>query len=131
MTKNSRYPSVGRGHWLLGSVNWLLLSSLLIGSLPGIYVGSHFAARLPDRVLRPLLAGTLLLVGIRMCDRENREVGLDPMSADSTFWERPDSEPGATSAMPPPAAMEFRTARPDAGCRLPQYRTHLAGRQSH
>jgi uncharacterized membrane protein YfcA len=35
----------GLGHWLLGSVNWLLLSSLLIGSLPGIYVGSHFAAR--------------------------------------------------------------------------------------
>jgi hypothetical protein len=31
----------GIGHWLLGSVNWLLLSSLLIGSLPGIYVGSH------------------------------------------------------------------------------------------
>jgi uncharacterized membrane protein YfcA len=56
----------GLGHWLLGSVNWLLLSSLLIGSLPGIYVGSHFAARVPDRVLRPLLAGTLLLVGIRM-----------------------------------------------------------------
>src|SRR6516162_8012080 len=30
----------GTGHWLLGSVNWLLLSSLLIGSLPGIYVGA-------------------------------------------------------------------------------------------
>ena len=56
----------GTGHWLLGSVNWLLLSSLLIGSLPGIYVGSHFAARVPDRILRPLLAGTLMLVGIRM-----------------------------------------------------------------
>ena len=56
----------GTGHWLLGSVNWLLLSSLLIGSLPGIYVGSHFAARVPDRILRPLLAATLMLVGIRM-----------------------------------------------------------------
>ncbi len=39
----------GIGHWLLGSVNWLLLSSLLIGSLPGVYIGSHFAARVPDR----------------------------------------------------------------------------------
>ena len=56
----------GTGHWLLGSVNWLLLSSLLIGSLPGISLGSHFAARVPDRILRPLLAGTLMLVGIRM-----------------------------------------------------------------
>jgi uncharacterized protein len=56
----------GIGHWLLGSVNWLLLLSLLIGSLPGIYLGSHFAARVPDKILRPVLAGTLLLVGIRM-----------------------------------------------------------------
>jgi uncharacterized protein len=56
----------GIGHWLLGSVNWLLLSSLLIGSLPGVYIGSHFAALVPDRILRPPLAGTLLLVGIRM-----------------------------------------------------------------
>ena len=56
----------GVGHWLLGSVNWLLLWSLLIGSLPGIYVGSHLAARVPDKILRPVLATTLLLVGIRM-----------------------------------------------------------------
>jgi uncharacterized protein len=56
----------GIGHWLLGSVNWPLLLSLLIGSLPGIYLGSRFAARVPDRILRPLLAGTLLLVGVRM-----------------------------------------------------------------
>jgi uncharacterized protein len=56
----------GIGHWLLGSVNWLLLSSLLLGSLPGIYLGSNFAARVPDKILRPVLAGTLLLVGIRM-----------------------------------------------------------------
>jgi hypothetical protein len=42
----------GIGHWLLGSVNWLLLSSLLIGSLPGVYIGSHFAALVPDRILR-------------------------------------------------------------------------------
>jgi uncharacterized protein len=56
----------GIGHWLLGSVNWLILILLLLGSLPGIYLGSHFAARVPDRILRPLLATTLLLVGARM-----------------------------------------------------------------
>ena len=56
----------GIGHWLLGSVNWFLLLSLLLGSLPGIYLGSHFAASVPDAILRPLLAATLLLVGVRM-----------------------------------------------------------------
>jgi uncharacterized membrane protein YfcA len=53
----------GTGHWFLGSIDWSLLVSLLIGSLPGIAIGSHFAARVPDRVLRPLLAGTLAVVG--------------------------------------------------------------------
>jgi uncharacterized protein len=53
----------GAGHWWLGSVDWPLLFSLVLGSIPGIAIGSHFASRVPDRVLRPLLAGTLALVG--------------------------------------------------------------------
>jgi uncharacterized membrane protein YfcA len=53
----------GAGHWWMGSVDWLLLVSLLSGSIPGIAIGSHFASRVPDRVLRPLMAGTLALVG--------------------------------------------------------------------
>jgi hypothetical protein len=53
----------GLGHWMMGSVNWQLLLSLLTGSIPGIIVGSLLAARTPDGVLRPILAGTLALVG--------------------------------------------------------------------
>ncbi|WIM06370.1 MAG: sulfite exporter TauE/SafE family protein [Candidatus Nitricoxidivorans perseverans] len=53
----------GLGHWWLGSVDWMLLGALLAGSLPGILVGSHLAHRIPERVLRPALAGMLALVG--------------------------------------------------------------------
>ena len=35
-------------------------------SLSGIILGSYFAARVPDFVLRPILAGTLVLVGARL-----------------------------------------------------------------
>jgi uncharacterized membrane protein YfcA len=56
----------GAGHWWIGSVDFPLLFSLLIGSIPGIAIGSHFASRVPDRVLRPLMAGTLALVGGRL-----------------------------------------------------------------
>ena len=56
----------GAGHWWMGSVDWLLLVSLLSGSIPGIAIGSHLASRVPDRVLRPLMAGTLALVGGRL-----------------------------------------------------------------
>jgi uncharacterized membrane protein YfcA len=53
----------GLGHWLMGSVNLPLLASLLCGSIPGIIIGSLLSARAPDRVLRPILASTLALVG--------------------------------------------------------------------
>jgi uncharacterized membrane protein YfcA len=56
----------GAGHWWLGSVDWSLLVSLLVGSIPGIMISSHFASRVPDRVLRPVMAGTLALVGGRL-----------------------------------------------------------------
>jgi uncharacterized membrane protein YfcA len=56
----------GLGHLYLGSIDWSLLVSLLIGSLPGIALGSYFAARVPDRLLRPVIASTLALTGARL-----------------------------------------------------------------
>jgi uncharacterized membrane protein YfcA len=56
----------GLGHWWLGSVDWSLLGTLLVGSLPGIFLGSHLAHRIPERVLRPTLAGMLVLVGAKL-----------------------------------------------------------------
>ena len=53
----------GIGHWMMGSVDWALLISLLCGSIPGIIIGSLLSSRAPDRVLRPILASTLALVG--------------------------------------------------------------------
>ena len=53
----------GLGHWWLGTVDGALLATLLIGSLPGIALGAHFAAKVPERVLRGLLASVLLLIG--------------------------------------------------------------------
>lgn len=52
----------GIGHWALGSVDWALMGVLLIGSLPGIIIGSYFAVRVPETVLRLLLASVLILV---------------------------------------------------------------------
>lgn len=56
----------GLGHWWLGSIDWVLLGSLLIGSLPGIYVGSHLSAKVPEHVLRKLLATMLVLIGTKL-----------------------------------------------------------------
>jgi uncharacterized protein len=56
----------GAGHWWLGSIDWPLLVSLLAGSIPGVVIGSHFASRTPEHVLRPLVAGLLAISGGRL-----------------------------------------------------------------
>ncbi len=56
----------GTGHWLMGSVDWHIMGSLLVGSLPGIFVGSYFAIRIPERALRLVLATTLFVVASRI-----------------------------------------------------------------
>jgi uncharacterized membrane protein YfcA len=56
----------GIGHWFLGSIDGLLLVSLLVGSIPGIIVGSYVSSRVPDKLLRPVLAGTLAVVGAKL-----------------------------------------------------------------
>lgn len=54
------------GHWWLGSIDWMLLLSLLIGSLPGITLGSMLARKVPERFLRALLAVTLTGVAAKL-----------------------------------------------------------------
>lgn len=56
----------GLGHAGVGNVDWALLVNLLIGSLPGIYVGSHLPTAVPESVMRPALALMLFIVGSRL-----------------------------------------------------------------
>src|SRR5205814_8807710 len=56
----------GIGHWLMCSVDFVLMASLLVGSIPGIIVGSLVSGRSSDAVLRPVLALTLLAVSVTL-----------------------------------------------------------------
>jgi uncharacterized protein len=56
----------GIGHWFLGSIDVVLLASLLVGSIPGVMIGSYISSRIPDKILRPVLASTLAAVGARL-----------------------------------------------------------------
>lgn len=54
------------GHWWLGSINWTLLAMLLLGSVPGITIGSLAARAVPEKFLRGLLATTLTGVAAKL-----------------------------------------------------------------
>lgn len=54
------------GHWWLGSINWELLTTLLLGSFPGIIIGSLAAKAVPEKFLRGLLAITLTSVAVKL-----------------------------------------------------------------
>ena len=60
----------GIGHWALGAIDWHLMAVLLMGSLPGIVLGSYFATRVPETALRLLLAVTLILVASKLVSSE-------------------------------------------------------------
>ena len=64
------------GYGLNGNIDWPLLASLLTGSLPGIIIGSLVATRIPDRVIRPLLASILFAIGINLFVAHDRARGV-------------------------------------------------------
>jgi len=56
----------GVGHWFLGSVDWQVFTALILGSVPGILIGSYAASRFPETALRVVLALTLLAVAAKL-----------------------------------------------------------------
>lgn len=56
----------GLGHASLGSVNWPLLANLLVGSLPGIWLGTRLMRHTPERLVRSLLSLLLAYAGTKL-----------------------------------------------------------------
>lgn len=56
----------GAGHASLGTVNYPLLGYLLIGAMPGIWIGSKIGFKLSEKPLKRLIAGLLIFIGSMM-----------------------------------------------------------------
>jgi len=56
----------GLGHYNLGHVDFILLSSLLVGSIPGIWTGSFLSAKINENKLRLILVFILFAVGLKL-----------------------------------------------------------------
>ena len=56
----------GIGHATLGHVDWTLLGALLIGSIPGIWIGAQLTRKMPETLVRTLLCVALVTAGLKV-----------------------------------------------------------------
>ena len=68
--------SAAAGHLLFGDFQLDLTASLLVGSLPGVYLGARLSSRANDAVIRPALALVLVASGLKLLGVDNLETGL-------------------------------------------------------
>ena len=64
----------GISHLLHGNVDLVAMGWLLLGSIPGILLGSQVTVRLPDRSLRIALATVLTLAGVKLLELPGSDV---------------------------------------------------------
>jgi len=70
----------GLGHVSLGTVDYPLLGTLLIGSIPGIWIGSHLSSKVAEHWVRTVLALILVYVGQKLAFPQfNQLVGVSAL----------------------------------------------------
>ncbi len=71
-------PLVGAAalaHLIFGEVQLDITGALLIGAIPGVYLGAHVSSRAADHVIRPILAMVLIVSGLKMLHVPTEVVG--------------------------------------------------------
>jgi uncharacterized membrane protein YfcA len=68
--------SAAAGHLLFGDFQLELTASLLVGSLPGVYLGARLSSRANDALIRPALALVLVASGLKLLGVNNVQMGL-------------------------------------------------------
>jgi uncharacterized membrane protein YfcA len=58
----------GLGHFVAGNVELVAVGWLLVGSIPGVLIGSQISVGMPERALRLALAAALILSGVKLLD---------------------------------------------------------------
>jgi uncharacterized membrane protein YfcA len=68
--------AAGIAHIIAGNVDFGLVGTILIGSVPGIWIGSHLSARLPTGLLRIALGTVLICSALALFDKAGIELPL-------------------------------------------------------
>ncbi len=77
-------PLVGAatlGHLLFGDVQLALTASLLLGALPGVYLGARLSAHGPGRLVRPIVTAVLFASALALLDAGPTWIALGTVAA--------------------------------------------------
>ncbi|MBA3340172.1 MAG: sulfite exporter TauE/SafE family protein [Geodermatophilaceae bacterium] len=66
--------AAGIAHWISGSVDFVLMGNILIGSLPGVLIGTHLITKVPAAGLRPALGCVLIGSALGVLSKAGLEV---------------------------------------------------------
>jgi hypothetical protein len=67
--------SAALGHLIYGDFDLDIAGSLLLGALPGVYIGAHVSSRAPDRIVRPALVVVLAASGLKLLGTPDVVIG--------------------------------------------------------
>jgi len=68
--------SAAIAHLIFGDVKLSITGSLLLGSLPAVYLGAKISSRAPDNLIRPVLAVVLVASGLKLLKVPNEAVAI-------------------------------------------------------
>ena len=66
----SSYGPLGMAHWIGGNVDLGLAANILVGSIPGVLIGSQLAVKVPTGLLRNALGLVLIASSITLITKE-------------------------------------------------------------
>ncbi len=66
--------AAGIAHWISGTVDFVLMGNILIGSLPGVLIGTHLITKVPAAGLRPALGCVLIGSALGVLSKAGVEV---------------------------------------------------------
>jgi uncharacterized membrane protein YfcA len=64
--------SAALGHVLFGDFKLALTASILVGAIPGVFLGAQLSARAPDHIIRPALITVLLASSAKLLGASNQ-----------------------------------------------------------
>jgi uncharacterized protein len=73
--------AAGLAHWVGGNTDFGLVGTILLGSVPGIWIGSHLTVKLPTGLLRTALGVVLIASSLALFDKAGAELPLAAMVA--------------------------------------------------